>query len=73
MNFEAEARAREMKRLRGQVRAQLMKVSEQYKIKANKNHTYLKFQSGDLMWLHLRKERFPSRRKNKLMVRGDGP
>ncbi|XP_074303235.1 uncharacterized protein LOC141637674 [Silene latifolia] len=26
-----------------------------------------------LIWLHLRKERFPSKRKNKLMPRADGP
>jgi len=25
------------------------------------------------MWIHLRKERFPSKRKNKLMPRADGP
>jgi len=27
---------------------------------------------GDLVWLHLMKDRFPTTRKNKLMVRGDG-
>ena len=25
------------------------------------------------MWIHLRKERFPSKRKTKLMPRADGP
>ena len=25
------------------------------------------------MWIHLRKERFPAKRKNKLMPRADGP
>jgi len=28
---------------------------------------------GDLVWIHLRKERFPSKRKNKLMPRAEGP
>jgi hypothetical protein len=28
---------------------------------------------GDLVWLHLRKERFPDLRKSKLMSRADGP
>jgi hypothetical protein len=28
---------------------------------------------GDLVWLHLRKERFPDLRKSKLMFRVDGP
>jgi len=26
-----------------------------------------------MVWIHLRKERFPSKRKSKLMQRGDGP
>ena len=28
---------------------------------------------GDWVWLHLRKERFPQKRRNKLSERGDGP
>jgi len=35
--------------------------------------THIKFKSGDLVWLHLRKERFHSKRKNKIMARGNGP
>ena len=31
------------------------------------------FEEGDLVWVHLRKERFPNQRKNKLDQRGDGP
>lgn len=31
------------------------------------------FKPSDLVWLHLRKERFPSKIKNKLMPRADGP
>jgi len=73
MIFEAEVRAKEVKKLHEQVRAQIGKVNAQYKLKANKNRIYLKFKPGDLMWLHLRKERFASRSKNKLVARGDGP
>ena len=43
-----------------------------YKKKANKYRRKAHFQPGDLVWLHLRKERFPSQRKNKLMPRADG-
>jgi hypothetical protein len=32
----------------------------------------LDFEPGDLVWLHLRKERFPDLRKSKLMPRADG-
>jgi hypothetical protein len=31
------------------------------------------FEPGDLVWLHLRKDRFPDLRKSKLMPRADGP
>ena len=31
------------------------------------------FEPGDWVWLHLRKERFPTQRKSKLHPRGDGP
>jgi len=31
------------------------------------------FEPEDWVWLHLRKDRFPSQRKSKLQPRGDGP
>ena len=31
------------------------------------------FEEGDLVWLHLRKDRFPEERKSKLAPRGDDP
>ena len=31
------------------------------------------FKEGDLVWVHLRKERFPEERMSKLMPRVDGP
>jgi hypothetical protein len=39
----------------------------------NKHRKKLLFEPGDLVWIHLRKERFPVQRKSKLMPRGDGP
>ncbi|RDX72408.1 hypothetical protein CR513_48114, partial [Mucuna pruriens] len=33
----------------------------------------MNFKEGDLVWVHLRKERFPHLRKSKLLLRGDGP
>ena len=41
------------------------------KLNVNKNHMIFKI--GDLVWLHLRKERFPNERKSKLLPRADGP
>jgi hypothetical protein len=31
------------------------------------------FEQGDLVWVHLRKDRFPAQRKSKLQPRADGP
>jgi len=44
-----------------------------YKARANKHCKALAFKPGDLVWLHLRKERFSSGRRNKLMPRVEGP
>ena len=55
ISFEAEARANKMKKQHEQVRSQVEKVNEQYKLKANKNRTHLEFKLGDRVWLCLRK------------------
>jgi len=33
----------------------------------------VRFEPGDWVWVHMRKERFPEQRRLKLMPRGDGP
>jgi len=73
VSFEAETRAKEMRKLHDQIRNQIKKTNEAYKASANKHKRQLEFKPGDLVWLHLRTERFPSRRKNKLMARTEGP
>ena len=73
VSYEAEERAKEMKKLHEEIRAKIEKTNEMYKARANKHRKAITFKPGDLVWIHLRKERFPSRRKNKLMPRSDGP
>jgi hypothetical protein len=48
-------------------------MNAKYKISGDKGRKQLDFEPGDLIWLHLRKERFPDLRKSKLMPRVDGP
>src|SRR5215216_6228927 len=43
------------------------------KIAGDKGRKFVVFASGDLVWLHLRKDRFPDLRKSKLMPCADGP
>jgi len=62
-----------MNKLHEHIRAHIEKINESYKAKANKNRKGVEYHPRDLVWLHLRKERFPTRRKSKLMAIGDGP
>ncbi|CAL9121040.1 unnamed protein product [Musa textilis] len=73
VNFDGKDRAESMKKLHEQIRSKIEKANESYQKKANQFRKKTQFQKGDLVWLHLRKERFPSRRKNKLMPKADGP
>jgi hypothetical protein len=43
------------------------KMNEKYRIAASKGRKEVKLEPGDLVWLHLKKERFPELRKSKLM------
>jgi hypothetical protein len=49
------------------------KMNEKYRIAASKGRKKVKLEPGDLVWLHLRKERFLELRKSKLMSRAAGP
>jgi len=55
------------------VRARIEKSSLSYSAQANKHRRPRIFQPGDLVWIHLRKERFPAQQKTKLMPRADSP
>ena len=41
--------------------------------KLNINKQPMILNIGDLVWLHLRKDRFPNERKSKILPRADGP
>ncbi|XP_073304143.1 uncharacterized protein [Primulina huaijiensis] len=59
--------------LHEKVKANIEKKNEQYAKKANKGKKKVVFEKGDWGWLHLLKERFPEKRRSKLLPRGDGP
>ena len=44
-----------------------------YEKRANKGRKKMLFEPGDLVWVHLRKDRFPEQRKSKLQPQADGP
>ena len=49
------------------------RMNAKYKLVGDKGRKHVVFAPGDLVWLHLRKDRFPNLRKSKLMPRADGP
>lgn len=73
INMDASKRAAYVKKIHEKTREEIEKKSKYYAAKANKNRKKVTFEPGDLVWIHLRKDRFPERRKSKLLPRGDGP
>nr|XP_034591764.1 uncharacterized protein LOC117853544 [Setaria viridis] len=73
VNMDASKRSDFTKKLHDETRKNIEKKSAQYAKQANKGKKKVTFQPGDLVWLHLRKDRFPQHRKTKLSPRGDGP
>jgi hypothetical protein len=51
----------------------IKKMNEKYRIAVSKGRKEVKLELDDLVWLHLRKERFSELRKSKLMSRAAGP
>ena len=63
----------EIQKLHELVKVKIEKITHSYTAQANKHKREKLFKPGDLVWIHLRKERFPTKRKTKLMPRADGP
>jgi hypothetical protein len=55
------------------IKHNIEKMNEKYRIAGSKGRKEVNLEPGDLVWLHLRKDRFPDLRKSKLMPRADGP
>lgn len=71
---EAKELVESLLKIHAQVKSNIERANQRYKSKADKGAQFKKqFQEGDLVWVHLRKERFPNKRHNKLMPRAAGP
>jgi len=62
-----------MKKLHEQVRLHIEEKTTKYAKQANKGQKMVRFKPKDLVWIHISRGRFPSKRKSKLMPRVDGP
>src|SRR3990170_1293259 len=71
--MDASARASYLKKVHEETRNTIERQVQclAHKLSANKHP--MVFNEGDLVWLHLRKDRFPNECKSKLLPRADGP
>jgi len=70
---EGVSRLEFVKKLHERVMNQIENQIKVYAAKGNRGRKELVLNKGDWVWLHLRKDRFPTKRKSKLIPRGDGP
>jgi translation initiation factor IF-1 len=73
VNFNATQRSEFILKLHETTKLQIEKMNEKYRIAAKKGRKEMKLEPGDLVWVHLRKDRFPDLRKSKLMPPAAGP
>jgi hypothetical protein len=73
LNFDAKTRAELILKMHELTKQNIEKMNEKYRAYGSQGRKHLTFEPGDLVWLHLRKDRFPELRKSKLMPRADGP
>jgi hypothetical protein len=73
VNFDAKYRAELMLKLHETTKENIERMNIKYKLAGSKGKKHVAFEPGDLVWLHLRKDRFPNLRKSKLLPRADGP
>jgi hypothetical protein len=72
IHSDAKKRAEFILQMHETTKHNIEKMNEKYIITGSKGKQEIKLQPGDLVWLHLRKDRFPELRKSKLMPRADG-
>ena len=70
---DAKVRAKEIKKLLEEIRLKIEKQNAKYVEQANRRRKYVEFEVGDLVWVHLLKDRFPPGKFRKLKLRVDDP
>jgi hypothetical protein len=73
LNFDAKQHAELMLKLHETTKENIERMNSKYELTSDKDRKQLIFEPGELVWLHLRKDRFPALRKSKLIPRADGP
>ena len=71
--MDVSERASYIKKMHEDTRHTIERQVQRLATKLTVNKHPMIFNIGDLVWLHLRKDRFPNERKSKLLPRADGP
>jgi hypothetical protein len=71
--FDGSQRSEFILKLHETTKLNIEKMNEKYHIATSKGRKEVKLEPGDLVWLHLRKERFTKLRKSKLMSHAASP
>ena len=71
--MDASAQASYIKKMHEDIRHTIERQVQRLVSKLNINKQHMLFNIGDLVWLHLRKDRFPKERKSKLLPQADVP
>ncbi|WVZ75958.1 hypothetical protein U9M48_023970 [Paspalum notatum var. saurae] len=72
-HIDAVAHVEQMINLHEQTQQNIAAANAKYQVAGSKGRKLVTFKPGDMVWLHLRKDRFPTLRRSKLMPRAAGP
>jgi hypothetical protein len=72
-HIDAVAHVEQMINLHEQTQQNIAAANTKYQVAGSKGRKLVTFEPGDMVWLHLRKDRFPTLRRSKLMPRAAGP
>jgi hypothetical protein len=72
-HVDVVARVKHMLDIHEQTQQNIMHTNAKNRVVGSKGRKLVTFESGDLVWLHLRKDRFPTLCRSKLMPRATGP
>src|SRR3954467_13614300 len=73
VDMEASRRVEYVKKIHEKTREAIENKGKNIATARNQARKEVLFKPGDMVWVHLRKERFPLLRQSKLKLRGAGP
>jgi hypothetical protein len=72
-HLDVVAHVEQMVNLHEQTHQNIAVANAKYQVAGSKGKKHVTFESGDMVWLHLIKDRFPTLHRSKLMPRAAGP